>query len=169
MPVGETEEQAKLRFQVNCYIFTFFHPLLLGGDGVCSEPCQPQLSAFPCSKRLHEGSLLCQLPKLPDVLEGWKHNWSFMQVLTPFSLGAGLCVLFKVSGLPSLPRAVTTRNLQEGNCVGTMCKIPRWSGLFCIFMLVKYFPLIIFQHRWSCIGNTILDGEQNCLKQRLTR
>ena len=42
-----------------------------GGDGVCPKPCQPQLPAFPCSKGLYEGPLLCQLPELPDLLEGW--------------------------------------------------------------------------------------------------
>lgn len=42
----------------------------LGGDGVCTEPGQPQLPALSGTKRIHEGSLLHQLPQVPAVLAG---------------------------------------------------------------------------------------------------
>ena len=99
------------------------HLYISGGNGICAEPCQPELPAFSCSKGLHEGSLLRQLPELPYLLEGWRDNVSMILNFFCFS-GACLCVFPQVSCLPPLPRAVTARDLQEGDCIRPMRKIP---------------------------------------------
>ena len=70
---GRRSLPSALSLLPNFHVVLVPHVNIPGGDGVCPKPCQPQLPAFPCSKRLHEGPLLCQLPELPYLLEGWRN------------------------------------------------------------------------------------------------